>query len=300
MKSDQLNTLPKITIQLQRASHVEEIDIQDLPQTLIVSDFDLTVKMPRFIPDPNNHLFLRREGAMLRGGTKALEIMQTWQKQAWGYYLVSAAPPSPIVADAIFTEMKNIYSDRQLNISQLFLNEGNVTQPQHSLKNRFGILDDFNRCIIKGNLVLNDYNKAAGTILRTMQVQKQSEKIKQIVFIDDFVMNAFQFPGELINYLHHLKDHLQDHVTITCVWLDPDNILKENPLLKKIVECGAENSNLCEYQPYQKAFSIHKPCDYTLVQYELINENLLQHKVIPKFIEDEENRHQYINKGDPR
>lgn len=274
--------IPNIKLQFMRADRVTEIPLCNLAQTICITDFDLTIKYPRLIPNPVSSSFPLRDGAYLRGGNEALEWMKKVKEEALGYYLVSAAAPSKIVAEALIAEMRNLYTTEKIDISHFFSQPVTKNEEKfiYSLTQQDGVIEEYNRCYIKDNIILNDYHKAAGALFKIMQEDNNNIKISNIVFVDDFVMNAFNFSRELIPILNNIKDKLSDELTITTVWLDPACEIEKNCYLKNLIENSSEDSNLAAYRPFQTLFPHPQPITLTIEEFDGMAKALYEGKPV--------------------
>jgi hypothetical protein len=272
---------PKITVELRKAHHISEIPFADLSKTLVLTDYNDTIQSTslKMMSPPT-----------LRGGEKAYQVMKDLHDKAWGYYILTAYGDGPEISVTSFdlfakgldrvtiapekttSESKDAEGVRKAELQSLFLPErargkaSKVVSEKHTLFNSESGKEETTKSgIISENVSMFGFDKFHGAIV-AIQNSKKSDKIENIVIIDDFVPNPTLFANDLLKYLneHNLKDRISDHLKITCVWLDPtleiqagrmkkpkdDSYSADCDLLRMLYpeNPGAETHTLEEYQ----------------------------------------------------
>lgn len=248
----------RLTYEFIRTGAIKDIKIEDndLAETVIFTDKDLTISIPG------------RPG-VLRGGEESLEVMTKFSKIAWGYYIVTAKEgTSAEKLDVVLNELKAIRVDgvhekeeeKDLDIRHLFTSSFITNESKEKITavpELLRVKGDENsppnlKGIIFDNIIINGLNKAVGAI-NAISRSTKATKIKQIIFIDDFITNSIHFALDLNQYLEkNLSDRLSDTVNIVCVWLDP--ALDLNKRCQEIASHTSENSHSLQFKPYVDIF----------------------------------------------
>ena len=244
---------PNINIVFMRADHIKEIPFGNPAHTLVLTDKDLTISIPNY---------------GLRGGREAYETMKRLSQEAWGYYIVTA---KECVGDdkkfyTTVNELKHMSVEgaSPVDLREMFCpslvgleekDKPKLVPEKFTLFNSETKTEETMRDVglVYDNIVMNGLEKIAGAVVLAKQSEK-TEKIEQIVLIDDFVANPVNAPTDILRYLNkqNLGNKLADNVTITCVWLDLKCELDAGHCTGLGAGTGgSEDSHKKQFEPYK-------------------------------------------------
>lgn len=294
---------PEFTIEMRKCNQITEIPFDDLAHTLVLTDKDLTISIPvhglqallrggeqsyqkmldlsqnawgYYIVTAktagNNNMKYHAISNELKTIRVTPEVVSkmgakaTDQKSAADQKTTADANAKPATAPSSkVVDLRKLFCPATIENSSLSIKPKKLSVFNKELNNT----ETFDHTgLIHEGVIMNELDKGAGAILAAAQ-SKNTNKINEIVIIDDFITNAAKFPADILRYVNeqNLGDKLGDKIKITCVWLDLKPEMDAGLVIRKAT--SEEDSYRKEFAPYINIFFAenNKPLTLTVEEY---------------------------------